>query len=100
MSARVSTAASRPTGKITMQTDLTWHGFRRGQRPSNARACARMRGMTLVELLTVMVVLAVLASVSVSSYRRYMIRANRTDATTSLLRTQVAEEKYFLQNNT
>jgi type IV pilus assembly protein PilE len=83
-----------------MQTDLTWHGFRRAQRPSDPRVHARMRGMTLMELLTVMVILAVITTVSVNSYRKYMIRANRTDATGSLLRMQVAEEKYFLQNNT
>jgi len=59
----------------------------------------RMKGMTLVELLTVMMILAVLSTIAVSSYRRYLIRANRTDATTALLRIQVAEEKFFLQNN-
>ncbi len=58
------------------------------------------RGMTLIELLTVMVILAVLSSVAVASYRSYMIRANRTDGRTTLLRIQVAEEKFFLQNNT
>ena len=58
------------------------------------------RGMTLIELLTVMVVLAVLSSIAVASYRGYMLRANRTDARTTLLRIQVAEEKFFLQNNT
>jgi type IV pilus assembly protein PilE len=64
-----------------------------------SRGRARMRGVTLIELLTVVAVLAVLSTIAVSSYRRYLIRANRTDATTSLLRLQVAQEKYFLQNN-
>jgi type IV pilus assembly protein PilE len=59
----------------------------------------RMRGMTLVELLTVMVVMAVLTTIAVSSYRRYMVRANRTDGTAQLLRVQVAQEKFYLQNN-
>ena len=59
----------------------------------------RMRGMTLVELLTVLVVVAILATLAVSSYRRYVIRANRTDATALLLQIQVAQEKYFLQHN-
>jgi type IV pilus assembly protein PilE len=57
------------------------------------------RGMTLIELLTVMAVLAILGSISVSSYRSYLIRTNRTEARTTLLRIQVAQEKYFLQNN-
>ena len=55
--------------------------------------------MTLVELMTVIVVLAVLGTISVSTYRSYTLRANRTDATTMLLRIQVAQEKFFLQNN-
>jgi type IV pilus assembly protein PilE len=58
-----------------------------------------MRGMTLVELMIVVAVVAILATLAVGSYRRYTIRANRTDGTMALLRIQAAEEKYFLQNN-
>ena len=61
---------------------------------------ARMRGMSLIELLTVVAVLAILSSIAVSSYRRYLVRTNRTEATGALLRVQVAQEKFFLQNNT
>jgi len=60
----------------------------------------RMRGVTLIELLTVLVIVAILSSLAVGSYRRYLLRANRTDATAALLRIQVAQEKFFLQNNT
>ena len=60
----------------------------------------RMRGVSLIELMTVVMVVAILATIAVQSYRGYLLRAHRTDATTSLLRIQVAEEKYFLQNNT
>ena len=60
----------------------------------------RMRGMTLIELMVVLAIVAILASLAVGSYRRYVLRANRTDATSALLRIQVAEEKFFLQNNT
>ena len=59
----------------------------------------RMRGMTLIELMVVVAIVAILASLAVGSYRRYVLRANRTDATSALLRIQVAEEKFFLQNN-
>jgi type IV pilus assembly protein PilE len=59
-----------------------------------------MRGMTLIELMTVMAVLAIISTIAISSYRRYLVRANRTEATAALLRIQVAEEKFFLQNNT
>jgi type IV pilus assembly protein PilE len=59
-----------------------------------------MGGVTLIELLTVMVVLSILTTIAVGSYRRYLIRTNRTDATATLLRVQVAQEKFYLQNNT
>jgi len=60
----------------------------------------RMRGMTLIELMVVLAIVAILSTIAVGSYRRYVLRANRTDATSALLRIQVAQEKYFLQNNT
>lgn len=59
----------------------------------------RMRGMTLIELMTVIVVVAILGSLAVSSYRSYLIRTNRTEARMVLLRLQAAQEKFFLQNN-
>jgi len=60
----------------------------------------RIRGVTLIELMVVLAIVAILSSLAVASYRRYVLRANRTDATSALLRIQVGEEKYFLQNNT
>jgi len=59
-----------------------------------------IRGMSLIELLTVIMIVGVLSALAVSSYTSYTLRANRTDATTTLLRIQVAEEKFFLSNNT
>ena len=56
-------------------------------------------GMTLVELLTVIVVLGILTSIAVPSYRGYLLRAQRTDATAALLRVQAAQEKFYLSNN-
>jgi type IV pilus assembly protein PilE len=65
------------------------------------RYCCRTRerGFTLIELMIVIAVVAILSTIAVTSYRRYAMRANRTDAKTTLLRIQLAEEKYFLQNN-
>lgn len=59
----------------------------------------KQRGVTLIELMTVIVVLAILASIAVPSYRRYLIRAQRSEATTALLQLQAAQEKFYLQNN-
>ncbi len=59
---------------------------------------ATERGVTLVELLTVVVVIGILASIAVPSYRNYLIRAQRTEAKTALLQLQAAQEKFYLQN--
>jgi type IV pilus assembly protein PilE len=55
------------------------------------------QGVTLMELLTVVAVVSILATVAVSSYRRYLLRAQRSDATTALLQLQSQQEKPFLQ---
>ncbi len=60
---------------------------------------SRMHGVTLIELMTVIVVVALLGTIAVSSYRSYLLRTNRTEAKTQLLRVQAAQEKFFLQNN-
>jgi len=56
------------------------------------------RGFTLIELMIVVLVVAILATIAVPSYRSYLLRAHRTDATSALLRIRTAEEKFFLQN--
>ena len=57
-------------------------------------------GMTLIELMIVVAIVALLASIAVPSYRQYVLRANRTEATTALLQLAAAQEKFYLQNNT
>jgi type IV pilus assembly protein PilE len=59
-----------------------------------------MRGMTLVELLTVMAIVALLGSIAYTTYRNSVIRSNRTEATAALLSVAAAQEKFYLQNNT
>jgi type IV pilus assembly protein PilE len=59
----------------------------------------RGRGVTLMELLVVVGVLSILASIAVPSYRRYLIRTNRTEAKIALLQMQTAQEKFYMQNN-
>jgi type IV pilus assembly protein PilE len=59
----------------------------------------KQRGVTLIELIIVIVIIAILAAVAVPSYRQYVLRSQRTDATEALLRLATAQEKFYLQNN-
>lgn len=59
----------------------------------------KQRGVTLLELMMVVTVLGILAAIAVPSYRQYLLRANRTDAKSSLMQLQAAQEKFYLQNN-
>lgn len=56
------------------------------------------RGVTLVELMIVIVTVAILASIALPNYRRYVMRTNRVDATAALLRIQTQQEKFFIAN--
>jgi len=58
------------------------------------------RGVTLIELMIVIVVVAILGSFAVPAYRNYVMRAQRTDATVALMRLAAAQEKFYMQNNT
>ena len=57
-------------------------------------------GFTLIELMITLLIVAILAGIAIPSYSNYILRANRTDATSALLKVASAQEKFFLQNNT
>lgn len=56
-------------------------------------------GYTLIELLVVVTIIALLTAVAVPSYRQYVLRAKRADATTALLRLAAMQERFYIQNN-
>lgn len=60
---------------------------------------ANQTGVTLIELMIVVAVISILAAIAYPSYQTQVRRSHRTDATAALLQIQVAQEKYFLQNN-
>lgn len=60
----------------------------------------RITGVTLIELMIVIVVVGILASIAVPSYRSYVLRSHRVEAKTALLNLAAAQEKFYLQNNT
>ena len=60
---------------------------------------ARMRGVTLIELMIVVVIVGIIATMAFPAYRRYVIRADRADATTALLQLAAAQERWYLNHN-
>lgn len=69
------------------------------ERLSRAGVHRDARGVTLMELMVVIVILGILAAIAVPSYRRYLLRSQRTEAKIALLQLQTAEEKFYMQNN-
>jgi type IV pilus assembly protein PilE len=59
----------------------------------------RHSGVTLVELMTVMVIVAILAAVAIPGYRNYVLRANRSDAKAALLFNAGALERCYTRYN-
>lgn len=60
---------------------------------------SRNKGVTLIELVVVIAVIGILASIAVPSYREYVRRANRSEARAALLALATAQEKYYLECN-
>jgi type IV pilus assembly protein PilE len=56
------------------------------------------RGVTLLEILVVLLVVGVIAALALPSYRQYLVRVNRTEATTTLYALAAAEERHFLRH--
>jgi len=51
-------------------------------------------GFTLIELMIVVVVVGILASIAIPGYQGMMERSRRSDAVTALLNVQMAQEKF------
>ena len=60
----------------------------------------RFAGLTLIELMVVLLIVGMLGAVAVPTYRQYVIRAHRTEARTALLRLAANQERHYLQHNT
>jgi type IV pilus assembly protein PilE len=78
-------------------TDTT---VRRRSDPQSGRQVDQQPGFTLIEMMVVVLLLSIIMALSIPGYRQYVQRANRTDATSDLLRLAAAQERFYLQNGT
>jgi type IV pilus assembly protein PilE len=67
---------------------------------SAGAACRTLRqcGLTLVELLSGITLLAIAVAIGVPAYRSHMLRTERRDATEALLAVQAAQDRFLLQH--
>ena len=57
------------------------------------------RAFSLIELLTVLALVSILAAIAIPSYAKYSYRVRRVDAKEALMRIANAQERYFAANN-
>ena len=59
-----------------------------------------MRGITLLELMIVVVIIGFLTAIAYPNYREFVARAKRNEAKAALLQIATNQERFYLQNNT
>jgi type IV pilus assembly protein PilE len=59
-----------------------------------------MLGVTLLELMIVVLVIGVLGVIALPSYRQFVMRSQRTEAKSALLQLQANQERFYLTNRT
>ena len=57
-------------------------------------------GFSLIELLTVLVIIGILTTIAYPGYRNYIIRAHRSDGQTALIDLANRMERYYSEHNT
>ena len=59
-----------------------------------------MQGITLIELMIVVVIIGILAAVAYPNYQEFSARAKRNEARAALLRLATNQERFYMNNNT
>lgn len=59
---------------------------------------SRRHGFSIIEILIVLALGAIIATIAVSTYRPYVFRSHRTDGINAILTLQLAEERYRSTN--
>ena len=58
-----------------------------------------MGGVTLIELMIVVVVVSILAAIAFQNYQEFVARAKRNEARAALLHIATNQERFYLNNN-
>jgi type IV pilus assembly protein PilE len=58
------------------------------------------KGFTLIELMITILIVAILASIAIPSYREYVIRGNRTAAQAVMMELATRQQQFFVANRT
>ncbi len=72
-----------------MKSDIT---------PKQARSRVRQKGVTLVEMMVVMVILGIIAAYAYPSYEQFIVRAQRNAGTSMLLQIATRQQQFFMNN--
>jgi len=59
----------------------------------------KQHGFTLVELMTTVAILAIVATIAIPAYRGYIQTSHKTECQNEVAAIRLAEEEYFLDNN-
>jgi len=66
----------------------------------NLKPSRYSRGVTLIELMIVVVIASILMAIAVPSYKAYVLRSHRVEAKTALLDLAGREERYYSTSQT
>ena len=70
-----------------------------GRQRMQAKLMHTMRGITLIELMIVVVIIGLMAVIAYPNYRDFAARAKRNEAKAALLQIATNQERFYLQNN-